>query len=182
MDPVQIPIVSYGFIKEQNTWVARTWVQVTRIDRIFTLNFFRCVEVKMIHFNRLVACLLPLSSRVRVSATQRGFCGGRNGVWVGFSRGFSRFPLSQISFHNFFTPISSVSSADVIAKQTSLLFTDLQYRFLIASHTSTRPCALCRTRGDKIILLNLTKSCIVTKLILIVTHKSTIISYTINLG
>ena len=37
------------------------------------------------------------------------FRGGRNGVWVGFSRGFSRFPLSQLSFHHFSTLISSIS-------------------------------------------------------------------------
>ena len=32
-----------------------------------------------------------------------------NGVWVGFSRGSSRFPLPQISFHHFSTLISSIS-------------------------------------------------------------------------
>ena len=47
-------------------------------------------------------------SRVRVSLTPCGFRGGRNGVWVGFSRGFSRFLLPQISFHHFFTLISSI--------------------------------------------------------------------------
>ena len=41
---------------------------------------------------RLVARIPPLGSRV-LSVTPCGFCGGRNGVWVGFSRGFSRFPL-----------------------------------------------------------------------------------------
>ena len=48
-------------------------------------------------------------SRVRVSLTPCGFRGGRNGVWVGFSRGFSRFLLPQISFHHFSTLISSIS-------------------------------------------------------------------------
>ena len=38
-----------------------------------------------------------------------GFRGGRNGVWVGFSRGFSRFLLPPISFHHFSTLISSIS-------------------------------------------------------------------------
>ena len=42
----------------------------------------------------------PLASRVRVSVTPCGFRGGRNEVWVGFSRGFSRFPLPQ----NFIPP------------------------------------------------------------------------------
>ena len=38
------------------------------------------------------------SSRLGPSMWIRG---GRNGVWVGFSRGFSRFPLPQVSFHHF---------------------------------------------------------------------------------
>ena len=58
---------------------------------------------------RLGARLPPLGSRVRVSVTPCGFNGGRNGVWVGFSRGFSRFPLPQISFHHFCTLIPSIS-------------------------------------------------------------------------
>ena len=48
-------------------------------------------------------------SRARVSSTLCGFRGERNGVWVGFSRGFSFFPLPQISFHHFSTLISSIS-------------------------------------------------------------------------
>ena len=58
---------------------------------------------------RLAARLPPLGSRVRLSVTPCGFRGGGNGVWVGFSRGFSRFPLPQISLHNFSTLISSIS-------------------------------------------------------------------------
>ena len=58
---------------------------------------------------RLDARLPPLGSRVCVSVPPCGFRGGRNGVWVGFSRGFSRFPLPQISFHHFSTLISSIS-------------------------------------------------------------------------
>ena len=50
-----------------------------------------------------------LGSRVRVSVPSCGFRGGRNEVWVGLSRGFSRFPLPQISFHHFSTLISSFS-------------------------------------------------------------------------
>ena len=53
--------------------------------------------------------LPPLGSRVRISVSPCGFCGGRNGVWIGFSQGFSRFPLPQISFHHFSTLISSIS-------------------------------------------------------------------------
>ena len=58
---------------------------------------------------RLDARLPPLGSRVRVSVTPYGFRGGRNEIWVGFSRGFSRFSLPQISFHHFSTLISSIS-------------------------------------------------------------------------
>ena len=58
---------------------------------------------------RLDACLPPLGSRVRVSVPPCGFRGGRNGVWVGFSRGFSHFSLPQTSFHHFSTLISSIS-------------------------------------------------------------------------
>ena len=48
------------------------------------------------------------AARVRFSVTPCGLRGGRNVVWVGFSRGFSRFPLPQISFHHFSTLISSI--------------------------------------------------------------------------
>ena len=48
-------------------------------------------------------------SRVRVSVTPFGFHSGQNGVWVSFSRGFSRFPLPRISFHHFSTLISFIS-------------------------------------------------------------------------
>ena len=58
---------------------------------------------------RLGARLPPLGSRVRVSVPPCGFRGGRNEVWVGFSRGFSRFPLPPISFHHFSTLISFIS-------------------------------------------------------------------------
>ena len=58
---------------------------------------------------RLAARLPPLGSRVRFSVPPCGFRGGRNEVWVSFSRGFSRFPLPQISFHHFSTLISSIS-------------------------------------------------------------------------
>ena len=54
---------------------------------------------------RLDARLPPLGSRVRVSVTPCGFRGERNGILLGFSRGF---PLSQISFHHFYTLISSI--------------------------------------------------------------------------
>ena len=56
---------------------------------------------------RLDACLPTLGSRVRVSVTPCGFHSEWNGVWVGFSRDFTRFLLPQISFHHFsHTPYS----------------------------------------------------------------------------
>ena len=67
---------------------------------------------------RLDARLPPLGSRVRISVPPCGFRGGRNGVWVGFSRGFSRFPLPQISFHHtHLYPFRFISSALVMARQ-----------------------------------------------------------------
>ena len=39
--------------------------------------------------------LPPLGSRVRVSVTPCWFCGEGNWVWVGFSRGISRFPSTN---------------------------------------------------------------------------------------
>ena len=58
---------------------------------------------------QLDACLPPLGYRVCISVTPCGFRGGQNGVWVGFSWGFSLFPLPQISFHHFSILISSIS-------------------------------------------------------------------------
>ena len=58
---------------------------------------------------RLAARLPQLGSRVRVSVTSCGFHGVRNWVWIGFSRGFPRFPLPQISLRHFSTFISFVS-------------------------------------------------------------------------
>ena len=65
---------------------------------------------------RLGARLPPLGSRVRISVSPSGFRGGRNGVWVGFSRGFSRFPLPQISPHSSHL-FRSISSALVMVHQ-----------------------------------------------------------------
>ena len=50
-----------------------------------------------------------LGSRVRVSVTPCGFCGGRNEFWVGFSRDFFSFLLPQISFHHFTMLVSFIS-------------------------------------------------------------------------
>ena len=58
---------------------------------------------------RLDARLPPLGSLVRDSITAYAFRGGLNGVLIGFSRGFSRFTLPQISFHHFSTLVSFIS-------------------------------------------------------------------------
>ena len=68
------------------------------------------------------AQLLPLGSRVSLFITPCRIRGGRNGVWIGFSRVFSSFPLPQISSHNFSTliPFHFFSSAPVIVCQAWL--------------------------------------------------------------
>ena len=87
---------------------------------------------------RLGVRLPSLGSRVCGSVTPCGFHVGRNWDWVGFSRGFSRFPLPQISFHNFSTLISSISFHliffwIVVGRHWSNLqnqsFQTLQYRY-----------------------------------------------------
>ena len=79
-------------------WITYRWIKVA----IYTIEAASWRK-------RLDARLPPLGSRVRVSVPPCGFRGGRNGVWVVFSRGFSRFPLPQISLHHFSTLISSIS-------------------------------------------------------------------------
>ena len=97
---------------------------------------------------RLDARLPRLGSLVRVSVTSCGFCCGWNGVWVGLSLGFSRFPLAQISFHHFFTLISFISFHQHLwwcirrgwhERPTSLLFTELQFIVVVGGlrHSST---------------------------------------------
>ena len=57
----------------------------------------------------LIKFFPPLGSRVRVSVPPCGPRGGRNGVWVGFSRGFSLFPYHNFHSTIFSTLISSIS-------------------------------------------------------------------------
>ena len=88
-----------------NTHVSAALLYRSRVTKYILYKRFGAASWR----KRLDARLPPLGSRVRVSVPPCGFRGGRNGVWVGFSRGFSRFPLPQISFHHFSTHISSVS-------------------------------------------------------------------------
>ena len=86
-------------------------LKISKTEQI-VLSFTVLTQLKMYYMSwrkRLDARLPSLGSRVRVLVPPCGFCGGRSGVWVGFSRGFSRFPLPQISFHHFSTLISSIS-------------------------------------------------------------------------
>ena len=107
---------------------------------------------------RLGARLPPLGSRVRVSVTPCGFRGGRNGVWVGFSRGFSRFPLPQISFHHFTTLISSISfhfispydgASGVVGRHPCY---SLTYNIRASSHLIPRPDLVLDTSWGYILL------------------------------
>ena len=91
-------------------------IMITKIDLKFEFQLMQAASWR----KRLGARLPPLGSRVRVSVPPCGFRGGRNGVWVGFSRGFSRFPYHQ--FHSTISPPSShpfrfISSALVLVHQ-----------------------------------------------------------------
>ena len=106
---------------------------------------------------RLGARLPPLGSRVRVSVSPCGFRGGRIGVWVGFSRGFSRFPLPQISFHHLSTLISSISfhfisSALVMVRQVWSAGTLATHGPIISGlhRISSLDLTLCWTRVEDI--------------------------------
>ena len=75
----------YRWAQQHVEWTSQNWHQVLFTDecRIY---------------------LQPDNRRIRVCVFVTpcgGFPGRWNGVWVGFSRGFSRFPLPQVSFHYF---------------------------------------------------------------------------------
>ena len=102
-------------------------------------------NVPLLRTRGLDARLPPLGSRVRFSVTPWGFRGGRNGVRVGFSRGFSRFPLPQSSFHHFSTLISSISfyfispcddASDVVGRHP---YYSRTYNIGASSHLIPRP-------------------------------------------
>ena len=89
------------------------------------INYVITVEIVKLHRSQELYQLLRLrgglvAQAVRLSPPTAGIPSSRLGhsmwvswwtkrVWVGFSRGFSRFPLPQISFHHFSTLISSIS-------------------------------------------------------------------------
>ena len=120
---------------------------MSRTSGPWKTNSLRIYVVKSAQWRkRLDARLPPLGSRVRDSVPPCGFRGGRNGVWLGFSGGFSRFPLPQISFHHFSTLISSISfhfispcdgATGLVGRHPWYLRT---YNLGASSHPSTRPC------------------------------------------
>ena len=73
------------------------------------------------------------------------FRDGQNGFWVGFSQGFSQFPLPQISFHHFSILISVISLHQPLwqwerrDRQASLLFTHFTFNIEASSHLIPRP-------------------------------------------
>ena len=99
----------------------------------FTFKFVKVFLVRLCIYNKReesglmaqVVSLLPPTAAVlslHLAVTPCGFHSGQYEVWVGFSWGFSHFLLPQISFHNFSTPISSISfhfisSAPVMVQQ-----------------------------------------------------------------
>ena len=97
---------------------------------------------------QLYAHLPPLGSQVCVFITPCGFCGGQNRVWVGFSWGFSRFPLPQISFHFFSIHIHFVSfhfihhcdSASGMVGWHPCYTQTFKYRGFSAAHPSPQSC------------------------------------------
>ena len=117
------------------------------------------IHIKVASWRKRLGARLPsLGSRVRVSVPPCGFCGGRNEVWVGFSRGFSRFPLPQISFHHFSTLISFISfhfisSAPVMVRQVESADILAIYIPSIKGLHRISPLdpALCRTRVEDIL-------------------------------
>ena len=103
---------------------------------------------------QLDARLSPLGSRVRFSVTACEFRGGRNGVWVGSSRDFSRFLChkfhSNISRHSSYSfrvisfhfissqSISQCDGASSVVGQHPWYSQNFKKRGVIASHPSTR--------------------------------------------
>ena len=101
-----------------NKFRGNQWRNNNKYSRVYPVKG----NIKYINFNaaswrkRLGARLPPLGSRVRVSVTPCGVRGGRNGVWVRFSRGFYH------KFHSTISPYSPhpfrfISSALVMVRQ-----------------------------------------------------------------
>ena len=104
---------------------------------------------------RLDARLPQLEYRVRVSITPCAFRGGRNGVWVGFSRGFTHFPLPKISLYHLSALISFISfhfisSAPVMVLQawSADILAIHRPSFKELHCDSYLDSALCRTRAE----------------------------------
>ena len=112
---------------------------------IFLYDFYETSSWR----KRLDARLPPLGSRVRVSVPPCGFRGGRNGVWVGFSRVSPVFLYHK--FHSTTSPHSShpfrfISSALVMVRQAWSAGPIIQGLHRISSLDPT----LCWTRVEDI--------------------------------
>ena len=90
--------------------------------------------------------------------TPSGFHGGRNGVWLGFSRGFSRFPYHK--FHSSISPhlshsFSFILSVHVMVRQTWFAGTLAIHGPTISGlhRISSLDPTLCWTRTEDIYLL-----------------------------
>ena len=124
--------------------------QNNRYGILFKFNSWR---------KRLDTRLPPLGSRVRVLVTPCGFRGGWNGIWVGFSRGFSHFPLPQ-QFHSTISPHSShpfrfISSALAMVRQSWSAGTLATHGPIISGlhRISSLDPTLCWTRVEDILFI-----------------------------
>ena len=94
------------------------------------LFVFHCISVilyvgKMASFHRqLLACFPPLASQVCTSVTLCWFCGAQIGFWIGFSLGFSHFPLTT----NFIPPFLHTRSFCFITFHEPLWWCDRRGR------------------------------------------------------
>ena len=121
--------------------------QVTAMCNSQLLRIFKKASGLVAQAVRRSPPTAALGSRGRVSVTPCGFRGGRNGVWVGFSRVSPVFPYHK--FHSTISPHSShpfrfISSALVMVRQALSAGTLATHGPIIwgfiTSHLSTRPC------------------------------------------
>ena len=141
--PINIPCIQNFIVFSQKGFLFRFYSRCTAYivihdARTFTIDL-SCKGAASWR-KRLGARLPPLGCRVRVSVPPCGFRGGRNGVWVGVPRGFSRFPLPKISFHHFLHTnlihFRFISPALVMVRQAWSAGT----LAIHASYPSTLPC------------------------------------------
>ena len=100
-------VCEYMFLHKKMILSAWTIIPIILSMRsCYTLYIYKSRHGSMVQMSD--TCLPPLGSRVCILVTLFGFCGGWNVVWIGFSRGFSRYLLPQISFHHYISSIPVV--------------------------------------------------------------------------